>query len=602
MIAALLIGTALAAGALPPDGYALDDAHNHDGTHIEGQENCGTNYMFPGDIARLGSHSFIILGADGPDHLLLDHRSGTPPHTYQFILRVHVTPEAMATYKKLLATSKKSLPAVTTIYFDKTGQQKDRSFFCLQDLPDIFGGKDPKFDKLFPIRATWQQNADFEGAFPIKETIVPQYDPLIINRGDVELLVYRYLPSYLEQTSFRKYLKDAGPKATGLLADAPIVHDETPDKARAHSSYIKWGAFDSNGETCPADYYLKSVKPPKTKHAWLILATDGYRAIATHLYDQSPQNYQTLLTFELYAKDLALIKNAPKPLLFMPQQYFCMTDVKQLAKSGALDLKGAVYVNSDLRDFKLGEKIGEIAGSKPQVPVNRTLQSLMNPEAVARDVFGLVDVQTVDPSIRVEARYNSDWDFIGRPVAGYHANRCYLTQKAAQALAQVQKDVGAQGYSLLAFDCYRPQRAVDDFYAWTQAPKDPEKMKSIFYADESRKDLFTRGYIAQKSGHTRGSTIDLTLVPLASRGPYKENVTDCRVTNSPTSQLDMGTTFDCFSEKAYTANAQGAAKANREKLKAAMEKRGFKNYDKEWWHYTLDGEPYASDGFDLEVQ
>ena len=66
------------------DGYALDDVHNHDGTHVEGQENCGGNYMFPGDIARLGSHSFLILGDDGPEHLILDHRSGTPPHTYQF--------------------------------------------------------------------------------------------------------------------------------------------------------------------------------------------------------------------------------------------------------------------------------------------------------------------------------------------------------------------------------------------------------------------------------------------------------------------------------------------------------------------------------------
>lgn len=107
---------------------ALDDAHNHDGTHLEGQENCGGNYMFPGDIARLGSHSFLILGEDGPNHLLLDHRSGTPPHTYQFILSIQVDTNEMTTYRKLLKETKVALPAVTTIYFDKSGKQLDRTF------------------------------------------------------------------------------------------------------------------------------------------------------------------------------------------------------------------------------------------------------------------------------------------------------------------------------------------------------------------------------------------------------------------------------------------------------------------------------------------
>ncbi len=587
MIIPLLISTLLARA----QDYALDDAHNHDGTHVEGQENCGGNYMFPGDIARLGSHSFIVLGEDGPEHLLLDHRSGTPPHTYQFILRVHVKPEAMSTYRKLLKSSKVGLPAVTTIYFDESGKQVDRTFFCLHDLPKIFsGGTSSKdaFDRLFPIRATWQQNADFEGAFEIKKSIVPKEPPLVINRADVEILVYRYLPSYLEQASFRKYLKEH--PGVSNLSDAPLTHDESPETARTHSSYEK--VQETNGETCPADYYLKGYRPPKTKHAWLILAVNGKTVTAAHLYDQAPQNYQTLLTFEV---DDPKVLSGRKPLLFTPDQFYCMSDIKKTK----LDLRGKVYEGSDLRDFKLGKLVGEIEGRKPQIRINRILQSLMNPQAVARDVFGLVDAQTVEPSLRVEARYFTDDNFVGRPIEGYRANRCYLTREAAKALALVQKDVAAQGHSLLAFDCYRPQRAVTDFAAWAKGPD--QKMKSKQYPEEEKTKLFERGYIASKSGHSRGSTIDLTLVPLKAKGPYSDATPDCRKPLAK-NQLDMGTTFDCFSENANTANATGAAKTNREILKAAMEKRGFMNYEKEWWHFTLKNEPYPNAGFDLEVQ
>jgi len=598
--------------------YALDDAHNHDGTHVEGQENCGGNYMFPGDIARLGSHSFLILGEDGPDHLLLDHRSGTPPHTYQFILRVRVDANEMATYRKLLNETKVALPAVTTIFFDKTGKQVDRTFFCISDLKKIFGSEQKENDpyaKLFPIRASWQKNADFEGAFPIKETVVPD-EPLIIERKDVEIVLYRYLPSYLEQSSFRKMLKAKGASFTSVLSHAPVRNDDKVESAEKRQSYIKSGAFESNGETCQSDYYLKSVRPPKTKHAFLLLAEYGKNSIlASHLYDQSPQNYQTTITFELSDEQMLVFRKARKesktPLLFMPSEYFCMAEMKDLLKRQALNLKGTIYQNSEFEEYKLGQPAGELSlqSSKIKVFVNRILQSLMNPQAVARDVFGIVDVKSVSPEIFVEASYASDWNFIGKPIDGYRSNKCYLTTKAAKALSAVQKEVSTLGYSLLIFDCYRPQRAVNQFVSWTKDSSDT-KMQSNFYPDEPKNGLIKRGYIDAKSGHSRASTVDLTLV-LTEKFKSKDfvakarTVNDCRKSKEieTSGQVDMGTTFDCFSELAHTANPSipEVSKKNRQILKAAMEKQGFINYPKEWWHFVLKDEPYKSDYFDFEV-
>jgi D-alanyl-D-alanine dipeptidase len=585
--------------------YALDDAHNHDGTHVDGQENCGGNYMFPGDIARLGSHSFLIFGEDGPEHLILDHRSGTPPHTYQFLLRVKVDAKAMATYRRLLKESKKSLPAVTTIYFDKTGKQVDRTFFCLHDLPKIFGAEAKRgdaFDKLFPIRATWQKNADFEGAFPIQETITPD-DPLVIARRDVELLVYRYLPSYMEQTSFRAYVKEH-PEFISHLSDAPQTHDENVATAAGHRSYITGGGFDSNGETCPANVYLRNMRPPKTRHAFVILAEkDEHTILATHLYDQAPQNFQTAIEFELSPTEMKAVHAAltKGPLLFWPRNYFCMADIRAELKR-SLRLSGDLFSDSNLNEFEPGHKIATLTPLKTTVLVNRTLQSLMNPQAVARDVFGVVDVTTVNPKIRVEGRYASAWNFLGRPVKGYRAPRCYLTGKAAAALNAVEKDVEKLGYNLLAFDCYRPQRAVDDFVAWVKGGAD-SPTKPFFYPSEERAALIKRGYIDDHSGHSRGSTIDLTLVRANSRlKSFHESYPDCRKPANGDGQLDMGTAFDCFSEMAFTAaEVAPEAKANRKILLDAMAKHGFKNYPKEWWHFSLSDEPYKT-SFDFEVQ
>lgn len=613
----VLILSLLAATAAFAQDYALDDAHNHDGTHVEGQSDCGGNYMFPGDIARLGSHSFLILGEDGPNHLLLDHRSGTPPHTYQFILRVRADENELATYRKLLKETKVALPAVTTIYFDKSGKQLDRTFFCLHDLKKIFGAEqkpEDAFAKLFPIRASWQKDADFEGAFPIKETVVPE-DPFVIERKDVELVLFRYLPSYLEQSGFRKMLKAQGSKFTSVLSHSPIKHDESVETAPTHSSYVKAGALESNGETCSAGYYLKTVRPPKTRHGFLLLAEyEKNSVLAAHLYDQSPQNYQTTMTLELTDAQMKLFREFKQksmtPLLFMPTAYFCMNEVKDLLKKDSLELSGDIYQNTDYEDFKLGQKIGNltIPSKKVKVLVNRTLQSLMNPQAVARDVFGFVDVKTINPDILVEAAYATDWNFIGQPIDGYRAGKCYLTSKAAKALSEVQKDVAKQGYSLLVFDCYRPQRAVNQFVAWTKSAD--SKNQSVFYAEIPKNKLIPE-YIDAKSGHSRGSTVDLTLVKTdkyqaKSFASQIRSIKDCRKSKEveASGQVDMGTTFDCFSELANTANPAipENLRKNREILKVAMEKQGFNHYPKEWWHFVMKDEPHKKEYFDFEVQ
>lgn len=219
-----------------------------------------------------------------------------------------------------------------------------------------------------------------------------------------------------------------------------------------------------------------------------------------------------------------------------------------------------------------------------------------------------VDVTTLNSQILVEARYIQSWNFIGSPVEGYKSSKCYLSKAAAQALANVQKDLTKEGLSLLVFDCYRPQKAVNHFVRWSKSPQDI-KMKTIFYPEEPKETLFKRGYIASRSGHSRGSTVDLTLVRLPSgerANSFKEDVTDCRVTKGieKTGQLDMGTTFDCFSELSHTENPEVSEKAqkNRQVLKTFMEKHGFKNYSKEWWHYTLANEPHKNKYFDFDVE
>jgi D-alanyl-D-alanine dipeptidase len=196
-----------------------------------------------------------------------------------------------------------------------------------------------------------------------------------------------------------------------------------------------------------------------------------------------------------------------------------------------------------------------------------------------------VDAATVVPGLVLDMRYAGSHNFVGRPIDGYVAPHCLLTQPAAAALAEVARDLEPRGLVIKAFDCYRPVRAVENFMHWARDLTDTAG-KVEFYPDVDKRTLFRDGYIASHSGHSRGSTIDLTLARADGR------------------ELAMGTPFDFFSSKSWTADPTIGAEqhANRMVLAAAMHRRGFRGYDKEWWHFTLRDEPFPETYFDFPVR
>lgn len=173
---------------------------------------------------------------------------------------------------------------------------------------------------------------------------------------------------------------------------------------------------------------------------------------------------------------------------------------------------------------------------------------------------GMTQVRAGDDTIRIDIRYATADNFTGAPLEGYLPGVAWLTQPAADALAKVQGELAPDGLGILVFDAYRPLRATKAMVAWAEATK--------------RTKLLDDGYIARASNHNRGNTLDLTLVTLADG-----------------TELDMGTAWDTFSPASHYGAAQGEAKANRKRLRAVMTKHGFVPFEKEWWHFTLSGDP-----------
>lgn len=199
---------------------------------------------------------------------------------------------------------------------------------------------------------------------------------------------------------------------------------------------------------------------------------------------------------------------------------------------------------------------------------------------------GFVYIDEVIPDIVYDIRYADDNNFLGRPIRGYNKARAILSKPAANALARVQKELIQKDFMLKIFDAYRPQRAVNNFVEWARKEEDT-MMKQKFYPDVAKKNLFELGYIASKSGHSRGSTVDLTLI----------HVENCE-------NVDMGSTYDFFGEISHHNTTQITAeqKRNRELLRLTMRKYGFRSYSEEWWHYTYDAEPYPDTYFDFPVE
>jgi D-alanyl-D-alanine dipeptidase len=199
---------------------------------------------------------------------------------------------------------------------------------------------------------------------------------------------------------------------------------------------------------------------------------------------------------------------------------------------------------------------------------------------------GFVYVKTVVPDIDVELRYNTSNNFVGKRVEGYNSNKLILTKKAALALKQVQEFLQNQNLCLKVYDGYRPQRAVNHFMHWAKNLNDTIN-KQTFYPDVDKLDLFVEGYIAARSGHSKGSTVDLTIIDGNTGKP-----------------IDMGSNYDFFGEASWVdyKNITETQKANRKLLQQVMIKCGFKNFEKEWWHFTLLEEPFPNTYFDFPIK
>jgi len=199
---------------------------------------------------------------------------------------------------------------------------------------------------------------------------------------------------------------------------------------------------------------------------------------------------------------------------------------------------------------------------------------------------GFVYAKNVIPDLNIELRYFSTNNFVGDTIDGYKSNKLIITNETAQALKKVQHDLQQQNLCLKVYDGYRPQRAVNHFMRWAKDLNDTIN-KHQFYPDVEKRYLFREEYIATRSGHSRGSTLDLTIID--------------GITNEP---LDMGSPYDFFGKESWVdhENLTETQKANRQLLQAVMLKYNFRNYAKEWWHFTLRWEPFPKTYFDFEIE
>ncbi len=202
------------------------------------------------------------------------------------------------------------------------------------------------------------------------------------------------------------------------------------------------------------------------------------------------------------------------------------------------------------------------------------------------DAKGFVSISEAVPDVILEIRYYSTFNFIGERIDGYEQPVALLTREAAVRLKEVSDELVGKGYRLKVFDAYRPQKAVDHFMRWAQDISDT-RMKEHFYPDLDKKVLIPEGYIARHSGHSRGSTVDLTLFDMRTQ-----------------KEADMGSPFDFFGELSHpdSCNVTEAQHASRLLLREAMLRHGFRPLAGEWWHFTLINEPYPDTYFTFPVR
>ena len=242
--------------------------------------------------------------------------------------------------------------------------------------------------------------------------------------------------------------------------------------------------------------------------------------------------------------------------------------------SGSVSASSAVSSADVQSAYEEGYAAGLAEGQKPPAdPCPERKNFVLISEAV--------------PDAILEVRYHSTYNFVGERIDGYEEPVAILTKEAAAALKEVSDEVKEQGYRLKIYDAYRPQQAVDHFKRWAE-DLDDTRMKEYFYPEVDKSTLFQKGYISSKSGHSRGSTVDLTLFDMRTG-----------------KEVDMGGTFDYFgqlSHAAYTETLTQKQIQNRKILRDAMLNHGFKGIKTEWWHFTLKNEPFPETYFDFPVE
>jgi len=222
---------------------------------------------------------------------------------------------------------------------------------------------------------------------------------------------------------------------------------------------------------------------------------------------------------------------------------------------------------------------------------------------------GFVYIQDIDPTIRVNLKYFNGDNFIGWRIPCYNANKGILTQQAAIALSKAQKEFNKQNYCILVYDAYRPQCAVDFFVQWIKSMPDEQRNKPFFYPRVDKRTFIEQGYVASKSGHSRGSTLDMTVIEcdkhFLERGvPEMRNFDGIILPFNIDNTLDVGTGFDLMDEASHGENniVKKPHKERRDYINAVMSEVGFKVLEEEWWHFTLIDEPYKHEYFNFTVE
>lgn len=223
---------------------------------------------------------------------------------------------------------------------------------------------------------------------------------------------------------------------------------------------------------------------------------------------------------------------------------------------------------------------------------------------------GFVYLRDVEPTILQDIRYARAHNFVGKPISGYEAAECVLTERAAKALVLVQAALAQSELSLIVWDCYRPARAVQEFIRWVSASGDT-LMKNEFYPDFDKGQSFAAGYLASRSAHSRGSTVDIGIVPIGLKAPPQrakdEPLKPCTAPKGDRFEdgtIDLGTGYDCFDERARFDSPliNVKARANRALLRSLMVTNGFRPLEREWWHFELIDDPFPSRIFDFSIR